>query len=70
MFVFFSISQGNQWKKALEILKLCVTRSSTLVAPPPSTSNVTDFVKGLQAHTSFAEAEIYSQKKELPGKFM
>lgn len=68
--------QSAQWREALKILKLCVTRSSTLAAPPPSTrretmssSYTSSFMHDspISAHTSFAEADI-SFKKELPGK--
>ena len=50
-------------------MKLCVTRSSTLAALPPSmhTSHISDgSTISLSSHTSFAEAEV-SFKKELPG---
>jgi len=63
------ILQNPNWQEAQKILKLCVTRSSTLAAAPPS-MNMTPLIDtspiGLSAHTSFAEAEI-SFKKELPG---
>ena len=55
------------WKEALKILKLAVTRSSTLVAPP-STSHTAN-PHHWEPHTSFAEAEVYF-KKELPGRTM
>jgi hypothetical protein len=62
------------WKEALKILKLAVTRSSTLVAPPSSSSSSLSGVGGghhaaaaasshlWEAHTSFAEAEVYFKK--------
>ncbi|GAB6027284.1 hypothetical protein CHUAL_001566 [Chamberlinius hualienensis] len=65
--------EGFHWKEALKILKLAVTRSSTLVAPPSSTS--TNFptyfsdTTSLGSLTSFAEAEVFT-KKELPGRTM
>merc|ERR1719334_942130 len=55
------------WKEAMKILKLAVTRSSTLVAPP-STNHVSN-PHHWEPHTSFAEAEVYF-KKELPGRTM
>ena len=59
--------ETQHWKEALKILKLAVTRSSTLVAPP-STSHVAN-PHHWEPHTSFAEAEVYF-KKELPGRTM
>ena len=59
------------WKEALKILKLAVTRSSTLVAPPSSSSlsssghhhAASSSSSHLwEAHTSFAEAEVYFKK--------
>lgn len=62
--------QSQHWKEALKILKLCVTKTSTLTMPPPSSSvNLSALepaILNLPAHTSFAEADI-SFKKELPG---
>jgi hypothetical protein len=59
--------ETSHWKEALKILKLAVTRSSTLVAPP-STSHISN-PHHWEPHTSFAEAEVYF-KKELPGRTM
>ncbi|XP_064619246.1 protein furry-like isoform X4 [Lineus longissimus] len=68
--------KGPHWKEALKILKLVVTRSSTLAAPPPSmhTSSSSDLSHvsstskiTLGGYTSFAEAEV-PFKKELPGR--
>ena len=59
--------QSQHWKEALKILKLAVTRSSTLVAPPSS--------GGIPYHwettsgAPFQEADFYF-KKELPGRTM
>ena len=52
------------WKEALKILKLAVTRSSTLVAPPSSSSSLSTHSSShlWEAHTSFAEAEVYFKK--------
>jgi hypothetical protein len=51
------------WKEALKILKLAVTRSSTLVAPPSSSSMSSHSSSHLwETHTSFAEAEVYFKK--------
>ncbi|KAK3798079.1 hypothetical protein RRG08_034635 [Elysia crispata] len=67
--------QTNNWKEALKILKLAVTRSSTLAAAPPSSqysssshpSELAGFVHS--SHTSFAEAESLTKfSKELPGR--
>merc|ERR1719431_683241 len=59
--------ETTHWKEAMKILKLAVTRSSTLVAPP-STSHISN-PHHWEPHTSFAEAEVYF-KKELPGRTM
>ncbi|XP_063413170.1 protein furry-like isoform X1 [Mytilus trossulus] len=55
----------SHWKDALKILKLAVTRSSTLAAAPPNLGigEMSTYV----SHTSFAETEIFV-KKELPGR--
>ena len=55
----------SHWKDALKILKLAVTRSSTLTAAPPNLG--VGAISTYMAHTSFAEAEIFT-KKELPGR--
>ncbi|XP_023347388.1 protein furry [Eurytemora carolleeae] len=53
------------WKEALKILKLAVTRSSTLVAPP--SSGQTPSMQMWEA--SFVDTDSYL-KKELPGRTM
>ncbi|XP_059157209.1 protein furry homolog isoform X2 [Physella acuta] len=63
--------QTNNWREALKILKLAVTRSSTLATPPPSSqTSVSDlpiFINSV--HTSFADAESLTKfNKELPGR--
>ncbi|BFZ15206.1 hypothetical protein BsWGS_18245 [Bradybaena similaris] len=65
--------QTNNWREALKILKLAVTRSSTLAAPPPSSQSSTSSselpIFTHSAHTSFAEAESLTKfSKELPGR--
>ncbi|KAL3879804.1 hypothetical protein ACJMK2_032086 [Sinanodonta woodiana] len=60
--------EGAHWKEALKIMKLTVTRSSTLAAVPPS-SNVTSDFGVYTSHMSFAESEII-HKKELPGRIL
>ncbi|ESO93945.1 hypothetical protein LOTGIDRAFT_105090, partial [Lottia gigantea] len=60
--------QGANFKEALKILKLAVTRSSTLAAAPPPSSSVNSELS-VFSHTSFAEAEIFTKiHKELPGR--
>jgi hypothetical protein len=59
--------QSPHWKEALKILKLAVTRSSTLVAPP-STGAMSYHWETTSA-SNFAEADMYF-KKELPGRTM
>lgn len=59
--------QGAQWKEALKILKLVVTRSSTLVAPPTSMHGSSWDSSLSSPHPSFTDTEIFT-KKELPGK--
>ena len=53
--------ESAHWKESLKILKLAVTRSSTLVAPPSSGT--------LSYHWETTEADVYF-KKELPGRTM
>ncbi|GFR96359.1 furry [Elysia marginata] len=67
--------QTNNWKEALKILKLAVTRSSTLAAAPPSSHHSSSShpselaVFAHSSHTSFAEAESLTKfSKELPGR--
>merc|ERR1719445_1937769 len=55
------------WKEALKILKLAVTRSSTLVAPPSTSHTPTPHL--WEAHAAFSESDLYF-KKELPGRTM
>ncbi|KAK6173602.1 hypothetical protein SNE40_017022 [Patella caerulea] len=60
--------QGANFKEALKILKLAVTRSSTLAAAPPVSSSISSELN-VFSHTSFAEAEIFTRiPKELPGR--
>ncbi|XP_058793249.1 protein furry isoform X2 [Phymastichus coffea] len=58
--------EGPQWKEALKILKLVVTRSSTLVAPPTTVHAPTWESSISSPHPSFNDNEIFT-KKELPG---
>ena len=75
--------EGPQWKDALKILKLVVTRSSTLATPPvynigsaynsissvnQSGSYSVDCIS-IASGTSFAESE-FNSKRELPGRTM
>ncbi|GIX72822.1 protein furry [Caerostris extrusa] len=63
--------EGPQWKDALKILKLVVTRSSTLAAPPAPFSigsSAADCVS-IASNTSFADSE-FGTKRELPGRTM
>ncbi len=61
------------WKEALKILKLAVTRSSTLVAPPSGSSSASShasFPWDSAPAVSFADSDLYFSKKELPGRTM
>lgn len=61
------LTHGTHWKEALKILKLAVTRSSTLaLAPPTQVNNLSSDMNSLAAHTAFAESGLFI-KKELPG---
>ena len=65
--------QGAHWKEAQKILKLAVTRSSTLAAPPPQSSTVSSAAElgAMFPHTSFAETDCISRMhKELPGRLV
>lgn len=53
----------------MKILKLAVTRSSTLVAPPSNSGSMPPYHWEATAGTNFAEADLYP-KKELPGRTM
>ncbi|KAK0097546.1 hypothetical protein PV326_001186 [Microctonus aethiopoides] len=57
--------EGPHWKEALKILKLVVTRSSTLVAPPTSVHASSWESSMTSPHPSFTDTEIFT-KKELP----
>ena len=60
--------EGIHWKEALKVLKLVVTRSSTLVAPPITIHH--PHWESSFLSTSFnSETEFFS-KKELPGRTM
>ncbi|KAG1696979.1 Protein furry -like [Nymphon striatum] len=64
--------EGNHWKEAMKILKLIVTRSSTLSAPPTGVSmqsSITDVLTSLPSSLSFADTDSHI-KKELPGRTM
>ncbi|XP_078324716.1 protein furry-like isoform X6 [Crassostrea virginica] len=61
--------EGSHTKEALKILKLAVTRSATLAAAPLSAATTTSHDYNTPVtHTSFAEAEMFLTKKELPGR--
>ena len=61
--------ESAHWREALKILKLAVTRSSTLVAPPTTGFGYQPTSHHWEPHTSFAEADVYL-RKELPGRTM
>lgn len=61
--------EGIHWKEGLKILKLVVTRSSTLVAPPTHNNSYWESSIVSAPHPSFADSEMFS-KKELPGRTM
>lgn len=56
--------EGPHWKEALKVLKLVVSRSSTLVAPPLTSHHHTHWEPS--PHLSFTDVELFT-KKELPG---
>lgn len=58
---------GVHWKEALKILKLVVSRSSSLVTPPSSTYSHWESSLSSISHANFGEDNSFS-KKELPGK--
>ncbi|RWS20435.1 Protein furry-like protein, partial [Leptotrombidium deliense] len=74
--------EGSQWKDALKIIKLIVTRSSTLAAAPtvpvynpslnnnpslPYQSSVSVDCISIASGTSFADSD-FGNKRELPGR--
>ncbi|XP_025416970.1 protein furry isoform X3 [Sipha flava] len=61
--------EGVNYKEALKVLKLVVTRSSTLVAPPTSTHYIYWDSHPTASHYSFADIDVF-MKKELPGRTM
>ncbi|XP_071055767.1 protein furry isoform X2 [Onthophagus taurus] len=62
--------EGAHWKESLKILKLVVTRSSSLVAPPTSLhSHWESTLTTTTPHPSFSEIDVFG-KKELPGRTM
>ncbi|KAK9877860.1 hypothetical protein WA026_020090 [Henosepilachna vigintioctopunctata] len=60
---------GVHWKEALKILKLVVTRSSSLVTPPSSIQTHWESSLSSTSHSSFGDDNGFS-KKELPGRTM
>ena len=75
----FEYLQGPHWRESLRILKLVVTRSSSLVAPPPPLSSYSgssgpssimwDTVSTTSSIAFSSDVEL-SNKKELPGRTM
>lgn len=61
--------EGIYWREALKILKLVVTRSSSLVAPPISVHTTWDSSPNPAIHPSFNEDNLFA-RKELPGRTM
>jgi hypothetical protein len=66
VFIFEFVLKGAHWKEALKILKLAVTRSSSLVAPPSSASGPASGWGSDSNASSFSDSELFV-KKELPG---
>lgn len=61
--------EGPHWKEALKILKLVVSRSSSLVAPPISlTTHWESHFTSLPHPPTFTEDNLFA-KKELPGEW-
>lgn len=58
--------EGVHWKEALKILKLVVTRSSSLVAPPTTLHSHWESAITTIPHPSFTEIDSFT-RKELPG---
>lgn len=61
--------EGPHWKESLKILKLVVTRSSSLSAPPTSLHTHWESSITSVPHPSFSEIEVFT-KKELPGEYL
>ncbi|XP_066250595.1 protein furry isoform X1 [Euwallacea similis] len=62
--------EGAHWKEALKILKLVVSRSSALVAPPTSMTTYWESHSSFVPHPpTFNEDSVFA-KKELPGRTM
>lgn len=61
--------EGPHWKESLKILKLVVTRSSSLVAPPTHITSYWESNITSVPHPSFSDIDVFS-KKELPGRTM
>ncbi|CAH1170054.1 unnamed protein product [Phaedon cochleariae] len=61
--------EGPNWKEALKILKLVVSRSSSLVAPPISIHSHWESTFTSMPHPTFNEDNVFA-KKELPGRTM
>lgn len=59
-------SKGTHWKEAMKILKLVVTRSSSLSVPPVGVSMQSSFTDSLTL-PPFVDTDSHS-KKELPGE--
>lgn len=66
----FRYIEGVHWKEALKILKLVVTRSSSLVAPPVSITTHWGSEGGMSPHPSFHQEDGPFNRKELPGRTM
>lgn len=58
--------EGVHWKEAQKILKLVVTRSSSLVAPTTTFHSYWETSISTAPHPGFTEMEVFT-KKELPG---
>ncbi|KAL1517075.1 hypothetical protein ABEB36_000886 [Hypothenemus hampei] len=62
--------EGPHWKEALKILKLVVSRASSLVAPPTSiTTHWESHFSSIPHPPTFTEDTVFS-RKELPGRTM
>lgn len=64
--LYHTFMQSPNWKEALKILKLVVTRSSSLQVVPQSTESSSSYAN---FHGSYSDSEVFC-KKELAGRTM
>lgn len=62
LYVVFCLEKNSYWKEALKILKLVVTRSSSLQVVPQGSPTTSSGGSSHLYHGSFSDSEVFCKK--------